>query len=48
VEDGTYTETLGPGQVIKYKFSTNEIKKPIQEAIASCGWRYKAVAFGNL
>jgi hypothetical protein len=51
IEFGTayaFTEELAPGQVYKYRFSTNEIKKPIQEAVAACGWSYKGVAFGNL
>lgn len=51
VEFGTayaFTEELAPGQVYKYRFSTNEIKKPIQEAVASYGWTYKGVAFGKL
>jgi len=51
VEFGTayaFTEELAPGQVYKYRFSTNEIKKPIQEAVAACGWNYKGVAFGKL
>ena len=43
-----YTEQLTPGQVYKYRFSTAEIKKPIQEAVTSCGWVYKGVAFGKL
>ncbi len=43
-----FTETLAPGQVYKYKFNTNEIKKPIQEAVAASGWTYKGVAFGKL
>ena len=51
VEFGTayaFTEELAPGQVYKYRFSTNEIKKPVQEAVAACGWTYKGVAFGKL
>jgi hypothetical protein len=51
VEFGTayaFTEELAPGQVYKYRFSTNEIKKPIQDAVAACGWTYKGVAFGKL
>ncbi len=51
VEFGTayaFTEELKPGQVYKYRFSTNEIKKPIKEAVAACGWAYKGVAFGKL
>ena len=51
VEFGTayaFTEELKPGVVYKYRFNTNEIKKPIQEAVATCGWEYKGVAFGKL
>lgn len=43
-----FTEQLAPGQVYKYKFNTGELKKPIQEAVAACGWTYKGVAFGKL
>jgi hypothetical protein len=43
-----FTETLAPGQVYKYRFNTNELKKPIQDICASCGWSYKGVAFGKL
>jgi hypothetical protein len=43
-----FTEELQPGEVYKYRFSTNEIKKPIQEAVTACGWEYKGVAFGKL
>jgi len=39
---------LKPGVVYNYRFSTSEIKKPIQEAVAACGWGYKGVAFGKL
>lgn len=51
VEFGTgyaFTETLAPGQVYKYKFNSNEIKKPIQDTTLACGWTYKGVAFGKL
>ena len=51
IEFGTayaFTEELKPGQVYKYRFNTNEIKKPIQEAVTACGWSYKGVAFGKL
>jgi hypothetical protein len=51
IEFGTayaFTEELKPGQVYKYRFSTNEIKKPVQEAVAACAWSYKGVAFGKL
>jgi hypothetical protein len=43
-----FTETLAPGQVYNYHFDTREIKKPLQEAVTSCGWTYKGVAFGKL
>ena len=43
-----FTESLAPGQVYKYKFNTNELKKPIQDAVAVSGWKYKPVAFGKL
>jgi hypothetical protein len=43
-----FTETLAPGQVYKYKFSTNELKKPIQDTCAASGWSYKGVSFGKL
>ncbi|HNF94729.1 MAG TPA: hypothetical protein PLQ75_08780 [Anaerolineales bacterium] len=43
-----FTEELKPGLVYNYRFNTNEIKKPIQEAVAACGWNYKGVAFGKL
>jgi hypothetical protein len=43
-----FTEELKPGVVYNYRFSTGEIKKPIQEAVAACGWGYKGVAFGKL
>ena len=51
VEFGTayaFTEELKPGVVYNYRFSASEIKKPIQEAVAACGWGYKGVAFGKL
>jgi hypothetical protein len=43
-----FTETLAPGQVYKYKFNTGELKKPIQEITAECGWSFKGVSFGKL
>jgi hypothetical protein len=51
VEFGTayaFTETLAPGQVYNYRFNTNELKKPLQEAAAACGWSYKGISFGKL
>ena len=43
-----FSETASPGVVYKYKFNTNELKKPIQEAVAASGWTYKGIAFGKL
>jgi len=43
-----FTEKLEAGQVYNYRFDTREIKKPLQEAVTSCGWTYKGVAFGKL
>lgn len=43
-----FTEELKPGVVYNYRFNTNELKKPIQEAMSACGWKYKGVAFGKL
>jgi hypothetical protein len=51
IEFGTayaFTEEFKPGQVYNYRFNTNEIKKPIQEAVTACGWTYKGIAFGRL
>ncbi len=51
VEFGTayaFTEELKPGQVYNYRFSTNEIKKPLKKVIEECGWKYKGIAFGKL
>ncbi len=43
-----FTEELAPGKVYQYRFNTNEIKKPIQETVAACGWSYKGITFGKL
>ncbi len=43
-----FTEEFKPGLVYNYRFNTKEIKQPIQEAVAACGWGYKGVAFGKL
>jgi hypothetical protein len=38
-----FTEELKYGKVYNYRFSTNEIKKPLQQAVTECGWIYKGV-----
>jgi hypothetical protein len=43
-----FTEDLGIGQQYKYRFVTEEIKGPIQEAVTAAGWVYKGVVFGKL
>lgn len=43
-----FTEELKPGVIYNYRFSTGEIKKPIQDEVAASGWSYKGVAFGKL
>jgi hypothetical protein len=41
-----FTETLAPGEIYRYRFSTDEIKTPIQDAVIACGWTYKGTVFG--
>jgi hypothetical protein len=36
------------GQVYNYKFSTGEIKTPLQDAVTAAGWTWRGVAFGKL
>ena len=43
-----FTEEGKPGEVYKYRFSTSELKKPIQAAVTACSWKYKGIAFGKL
>ena len=43
-----FTEELEFGQVYNYRFSTKELKGPIQDAVTAAGWTYKGVAFGKL
>lgn len=38
-----FTEELQPGQVYNYRFSTKELKQPLQDAVTSSGWTYKGV-----
>lgn len=39
---------LEPGRVYNYRFSTGELKQPIQDAVTSSGWTYRGIAFGKL
>ena len=43
-----FTEELRPGEIYTYKFSTGEMKDPIQEVVTQSGWTYKGVTFGKL
>jgi hypothetical protein len=43
-----YTEQRESGEVIRYRLDTREMKKPIGEAVTSCGWTLKGVAFARL
>lgn len=43
-----FTESLEFGEVYKYRFSTKELKKPLQDAVTSRGWTYSGVTFGRL
>lgn len=43
-----FTEEFKPGLIYKYKFSTKEIKEPIQDVVTGGGWTYKGIAFGKL
>ena len=43
-----FTETLAPGQIYKYRFTTGEIKGPLQDAVTNAGWTWRGVAFGKL
>ena len=43
-----FTEQLTTGEIYNYRFSTKELKQPIQTAVTESGWTYKGVAFGKL
>jgi len=43
-----FTEKFGYGEVYNYRFSTSEMKTPMQKAITDAGWTYRAVSFGKL
>jgi hypothetical protein len=51
IEFGTgyaFTEQLLPGQVYRYRFSTKEMKSPLQLVVTESGWTWRGVAFGKL
>ena len=43
-----FTEKLGIGEIYKYRFTTAELKGPLQRAAAAQGWSWRAVSFGKL
>lgn len=43
-----FTENLAPGKVHEYRFRTKEMIRPLQAAVAECGWGWRGVAFGKL
>lgn len=43
-----FTEQGQYGQVYRYRFSTSELKTPLQEAVLAGGWAWRGVAFGKL
>jgi hypothetical protein len=51
IEFGTgyaFIEQLLPGQVYRYRFSTKELKSPLQQVVTESGWIWRGVAFGKL
>jgi hypothetical protein len=34
--------------IYDYRFTTGEIKTPLQDTVLANGWRWQAVAFGKL
>jgi voltage-gated potassium channel Kch len=43
-----FTEEGSFGKVYRYKFSTAEIKTPLQDAVTKAGWTWRGVSFGKL
>jgi hypothetical protein len=43
-----FTETTGSGTVYRYRFSTRELKPPLQDAVTNSGWTWRGVSFGKL
>lgn len=43
-----FKETLASGKVYEYRFNTAEMKKPLQEVVARCGWRWRGILFNRL
>jgi hypothetical protein len=43
-----FRENFSPGVIYDYRFTTAEIKTPLQDAVLASGWRWQGVAFGKL
>ena len=43
-----FTQQGSFGEVYRYKFSTAEIKTPLQDAVIKAGWVWRGVSFGKL
>jgi hypothetical protein len=43
-----FTERGSFGKVYRYKFSTGEIKTPLQDAVTKAGWTWRGVSFGSI
>ncbi len=43
-----FRENFSPGVIYEYRFSTKEIKEPLQRTVSASGWGWKGVAFGKL
>lgn len=43
-----FTEELRPGEIYNYRFTTGELKTPLQKAVTESGWTWRGVAFGKL
>lgn len=43
-----FREDLGLGKIYEYRFSTKELKEPLQQTVTGAGWRWTGVTFGKL
>jgi hypothetical protein len=43
-----FTQQGSFGQVYRYKFTTAEIKTPLQDVVTKAGWTWRGVSFGKL
>ena len=43
-----FTEALDVGEIYNYRFTTSELKTPLQKVVAAHGWIWKSVAFDRL